>query len=61
MSDSTDEMAIRALIARYCDGVYDDNDTRATGHWMIQSRRYQKLYGEPTDAREAHFPYPGAG
>ena len=39
-------------------GVYDDTYTRASGEWLIASRRYHKLYESPTDDREDHFPYP---
>jgi uncharacterized protein (TIGR02246 family) len=39
-------------------GVYDDHYRRVEGQWLIQSRRYHKLYEAPTDSREVHYPYP---
>jgi len=38
-------------------GIYDDSYTRHSGQWLIQSRRYHKLYEAPTDAGERHMPY----
>ena len=38
-------------------GVYDDEYACVKGEWLIQSRRYHKLYEVPTDSRETHMPY----
>ena len=38
-------------------GVYDDRYRKAEGEWLIQSRRYHKLYEVPTNPAEIHFPY----
>ena len=40
-------------------GLYDDHYSMVSGQWLIQSRRYHKLYEVPTDPREIHFPYRG--
>lgn len=40
-------------------GVYDDVYHCATGDWLIQSRRYHKLYEAPTPPGEMHWPYSG--
>lgn len=41
-------------------GLYDDTYCKIDGQWLIQSRRYHKLYEAPTDSREVHTPYPGS-
>ena len=38
-------------------GVYDDTYRRCERGWLIQARRYHKLYEAPTQTDEAHFPY----
>jgi ketosteroid isomerase-like protein len=39
-------------------GIYDDTYSRIGGSWLIQSRRYHKLYEAPTDEQEQHWAYP---
>jgi len=41
-------------------GVYDDVYHCATGEWLIQSRRYHKLYEAHTPPSEMHWPYCGS-
>ena len=38
-------------------GVYDDCYSNSSDEWLIQSRRYHKLYEAPTNEREVHIPY----
>lgn len=40
-------------------GLYRDRYSKTDGAWLIQERRYHKLYEVPTDTREQHWPSPG--